>query len=407
MKPRQKVSRAALDLIERFEGYRRSAARLDDGRWTIGYGHTRSARQGLEVSEADAEALLLYDLLEVADAINEQVFTPLTQNQFDALAAFVFNIGIDAFKRSSVLRRLNEGQLLQAACAMEMWRRAEFEGEAILIDALVRRRAAEKALFLTPSGGFIPAPTAVLRPRLDSELASAVPADRPVEVTAPLHGDRAVAERIGPLQDYRPLQAMDEQEAPSASQVAAEAVTQRLQALLSEDEVPAQTEPEPTPEPEPPAAAPAVEAFPAPLAEAPFALTPPPEEAEPFAAEPEEAPRPFAEETGPGLFASQPAAYDEFDSQPIVQHEFDVTNELDETPLERVRGVSPVALWLGVIVLGLIFFASGIFWALNGPKGAPFSVHALVGWGLAIVGIGSVATSVYFLLERLGGREEQ
>ena len=54
MKPRQQASRAALDLIERFEGYRRSAARLEDGRWTIGYGHTKTARPGAEVSEADA-----------------------------------------------------------------------------------------------------------------------------------------------------------------------------------------------------------------------------------------------------------------------------------------------------------------------------------------------------------------
>jgi len=168
MKPRQKVSRAALDLVERFEGYRRSAALLDDGRWTIGYGHTKSARQGLEVSEDDAEALLLYDLLEIAAAINDWVFTPLTQNQFDALAAFTFNIGLENFRRSSVLRRLNEGQLLQAACAMEMWRRANFEGEVILIDALVRRRSAEKALFLSPDDGvYVAAPSPLLRPVID------------------------------------------------------------------------------------------------------------------------------------------------------------------------------------------------------------------------------------------------
>ncbi len=405
MKPRQKVSRAALELIERFEGYRRSAARLDDGRWTIGYGHTRSARQGLEVSEADAEALLIYDLLEVADAINELVFTPITQNQFDALAAFVFNIGIDAFRRSGVLRRLNEGQLLQAACAMEMWRRADFEGESILIDALVRRRAAEKALFLTPSGGFIPAPTAVLQPRLDSELASAVPAQTPVEVTAPLYGDRAVAERIGPLADYRPLNARDEaEEAPSASQVAADAVTQRLQSLLSE-EAPAA---EPAPQPEPPAPAPEMQTPAEPMAETPFALTPPPEDLQPAYAEPDEAPRAYADESGPELFISQPTAYDEFESQPIAHHEFDVAGELESTPLEPVRGLSPVALWAGVALLGLIVFAAGIFWGLSARgAGGVFSPHALVGWALGFAGIGCVATSVYFLLERLGGREEQ
>ncbi len=69
--------------------------------------------------------------------------------------AFAFNVGVDNFRHSSVLRRVNEGALIQAACALEMWRRAEFEGERIVVDALVRRRAAEKTLFLTPStGGF-------------------------------------------------------------------------------------------------------------------------------------------------------------------------------------------------------------------------------------------------------------
>ena len=65
-------------------------------------------------------------------------------------SGFAFNIGLDNFLRSGVLRRINEGSLLQAACAMEMWRKADFEGERIVIDALVRRRAAEVALFLKP-----------------------------------------------------------------------------------------------------------------------------------------------------------------------------------------------------------------------------------------------------------------
>src|SRR6185312_2866092 len=177
------------DLIERFEGYRRSAARLEDGRWTIGYGHTKTARQGAEVSETDAEALLIYDLMEVAGSLNEWVYTPLSQNQFDALCAFVFNIGVENFRGSNVLRRLNEGALLQAACAMEMWRRVDFEGEPIVLDALVRRRAAEKALFLTPTKGFLPSPSQVLRPKIDQDRTGHVPASRPVEIAAALEGE--------------------------------------------------------------------------------------------------------------------------------------------------------------------------------------------------------------------------
>jgi lysozyme len=138
MTPRHRVSRTAISLIKRFEGYRRTAAQLPDERWTIGYGHTLTARQGAEVSQDDAEALLIYDLIAVAHSLNEQVFVPLTQNQFDALASFAFNIGLDNFRSSGVLKRLNEGALVQAACAMELWRKAEFQGERIVIDALVR-----------------------------------------------------------------------------------------------------------------------------------------------------------------------------------------------------------------------------------------------------------------------------
>ena len=141
MLSRHRVSRAAIELIKRFEGYRRHAAQLPDGRWTIGYGHTLTAREGAEVSESDAEALLVYDLISVQHAVNENVYAPLSQNEFDALSSFAFNIGLDNFRRSQVLKRLNAGAAVQAACAMELWRKADFEGERIVVDTLVRRRA--------------------------------------------------------------------------------------------------------------------------------------------------------------------------------------------------------------------------------------------------------------------------
>ena len=198
MQPRHQVSTAAIALIKRFEGYRRSAARLADGRWTVGYGHTRSAREGARVSDDDAAALLLYDLGEVSIALHELIFTPLSQNQFDALASFAMNIGVEAFRGSLVLLRLNEGALLQAAAEIEMWRKADFEGERIVVDALVRRRAAEKALFLTPDGGYVPTPTPVVRPRIDQDAPAS--AETAVELVAPLEGDIALAQREGAIE---------------------------------------------------------------------------------------------------------------------------------------------------------------------------------------------------------------
>src|ERR1700712_4678086 len=106
MKSRHQLSRAAVELIKRFEGYRRASAPLGDGRYTIGYGHSKTARADVEIDERDAEALLIYDLLTVTSAVNDLTFTPLTQNQFDALVCFAFNIGVANFKGSSVLRRV-------------------------------------------------------------------------------------------------------------------------------------------------------------------------------------------------------------------------------------------------------------------------------------------------------------
>jgi lysozyme len=236
MKPPHQVSRAAIELVKAFEGYRRFAARLPDGRWTIGYGHTLSAREGAEVNEADAEALLLYDLLAISGAVTDLVYTPLTQNQFDALVSFASNVGLEVFRSSSVLLLVNEGALLRAAYALEAWRKASFDGEEVVVDALVRRRATEKALFVTPDGGFVPAPSAVVIPRLDRDAIFA----EVVDVHAPMDGPHAVAipraNEIGAIlaaggQVELPLEA-GEPLAPSPDDPADQSET--LQSVLSE-----------------------------------------------------------------------------------------------------------------------------------------------------------------------------
>jgi len=199
MNPRFKVSRAGIDLLKDFEGFRSESARLPDGRWTVGYGHTKSARPGVTISEADASALLQYDLIDVVGAVNDLVFTPITQNQFDSLVCFAFNVGVPAFRGSTVLRRINEGSMLQAAWSLEMWRKAEFEGQEFVVDALVRRRAAEKALFLTPADGWVAAPSPVLPPRIDDDVCRAIPREKPIDLKASLVGSTATVVREDPL----------------------------------------------------------------------------------------------------------------------------------------------------------------------------------------------------------------
>jgi GH24 family phage-related lysozyme (muramidase) len=187
MTGRLRTSRAGLDLIKSFEGFRDVAVRLPDGRWTIGHGHVRSAREGLSISEKDADELLTQDLLPVESAINSLVFTPLNQNQFDALASLVFNVSVERFRDSAVLRFLNAGDFLSAAGAFDIWRKVRIGGRSMVMDALVRRRAVEKAMFLEHPGGRPTAPTPLLTPEADQG-ADDAPLAVAQAFTPPAHG---------------------------------------------------------------------------------------------------------------------------------------------------------------------------------------------------------------------------
>ncbi|WGM30631.1 glycoside hydrolase family protein [Brevundimonas sp. NIBR11] len=141
-----KVSREGIVLIKSFEGFRPRAIQREEGGWVIGYGHTVSAREGATVSEADAELLLRYDLLPVEKSVNETVPAALNQHQFDALVSFAFSVGVDEFVASDVCRRLNAGSPGEAADAMMGW------PEPALPETALRRRAAERALFVANPG---------------------------------------------------------------------------------------------------------------------------------------------------------------------------------------------------------------------------------------------------------------
>jgi lysozyme len=160
------ISPAGLALIQEFEGFRAEPAQLPDGNWVVGFGHVRVGEPGAAVTEAQAADLLEMDVAPIEAAVNAHVTTSITQSQFDALVAFVLSIGVDAFAQSQVLRRVNAGAFVAAANAMDAWRKCEVDGELVIVEALVRRRAAERALFLKdqPQGA---APSAALRAKLD------------------------------------------------------------------------------------------------------------------------------------------------------------------------------------------------------------------------------------------------
>jgi len=455
MQPRHRVSRTAIELIKRFEGYREKAAQLPDGRWTIGHGHTLTARQGAVVSAEDAEALLLYDLIAVAHALNEQVFTPLTQHQFDALASFAFNLGLDQFGRSGVLKRLNEGSPILAACAMELWRKAEVGGERIVVDALVRRRAAEKALFLTPDDEvWTPAPSHILKPLVDTDAFDLIPMQDPAQVTLSVEGEALVVAREG-LSAPPPV-APDEDdfgEDDGPARSAAEAVTARLSTIFQDPGEEPQRPPSPElpAEPDfvlqPPEFDEAAQAEPVEPAEETDELRGPdlfetplvePEDAEaepdePEYAEPEiepadaddavpEAPDLEAEDVEAPQTSETAAFADEFgfpfdddDRPPIpVRRVIDdgAPYDFDDAPVVHALPDRPEGGPLAVVMLaalGLVFFGGGAFWAFyaHPMPGTAWLDPRMVGLFAGVAGALFISVAVYLLLQRLGRASER
>lgn len=151
--------------------------------WSVGYGHTSTARHGMSVTESDANRLLRDDVGPIETILSETVRAPLNQNEHDALVSLIFNIGEANWRRSTVLRKLNEGDKLGAAAAFEMWTRAKLNGELVTLDGLVRRRAAEKSLFLMPTDASLVVPTADVTPATECEFEFASEGDL---VKAPL-----------------------------------------------------------------------------------------------------------------------------------------------------------------------------------------------------------------------------
>ena len=132
-----------IELIRHFEGCRLDAYLCPAGVWTIGYGHTADVKEGDSIDQEAAEAFLIEDLEKFEQAVMRLVEVPLTQQQFDALVSWTFNLGAGNLAESTLLRKLNNYQYAEVPEQMMRWVRAGGQ----VLDGLVRRRAAEAALF--------------------------------------------------------------------------------------------------------------------------------------------------------------------------------------------------------------------------------------------------------------------
>jgi lysozyme len=133
-----------VELIKESEGLRLEAyLPTPNDVYTIGYGHTKTAEKGMVITLAGAEALLLHDLEWVETAIDTYVQVPLNQNQYDALASFIYNVGGTAFRKSTMLRLLNASDYEGAAGQFPRWNKQKGK----VLNGLTTRRQKEQTLF--------------------------------------------------------------------------------------------------------------------------------------------------------------------------------------------------------------------------------------------------------------------
>ena len=138
-----RTSRKGIELIKAHEGLRLNAYLCPAGVPTIGYGHTYNVKMGDRITEEQAERLLIGDLILAETEVNRYGFD-LTQNQFDALVSFVYNIGAGNFRSSTLLKRLKANP--NDPDIAKQFSRWVYGGGKVL-PGLVRRRNEESKLY--------------------------------------------------------------------------------------------------------------------------------------------------------------------------------------------------------------------------------------------------------------------
>lgn len=147
------TSAAGLKALMLREGFKTKAYKDVKGIWTIGVGHTSAAgpptvTAGLVLTEAQVSELFAKDIKQYEKTVNDAVKVPLTQNQFDACVSICYNIGQKGFAGSTIVKRLNAGDVHGAADAIMMWNKPT---------AILSRRHSEQVQFLTEDSQPVPA----------------------------------------------------------------------------------------------------------------------------------------------------------------------------------------------------------------------------------------------------------
>ena len=152
-----KTSPNGLSFIQKHEGLRLKAYLCSANVWTIGWGHTSGVKKGDTCTKEQAVAFLATDIKSFETSVNRLVTVELTQNQFDALISFTFNLGAGALQTSTLLKKVNAKDFAGAADEFLKWdnitvTKKDKDGKLIKVKqeepGLVTRRKAERELFL-------------------------------------------------------------------------------------------------------------------------------------------------------------------------------------------------------------------------------------------------------------------
>jgi lysozyme len=128
---------------------------LDEGeKWTVGWGHLMASTDDktASITQAEADALFDYELCHFADGISKLIFMPMTQYQYDAVVAFSYNCGLGALATSSLRKCIEDGNFTKAATWFSPWNQIEKPPSSkhfVVSDGLTKRRAAERAIFVS------------------------------------------------------------------------------------------------------------------------------------------------------------------------------------------------------------------------------------------------------------------
>lgn len=143
-----RISEQGVALIKQFEGYEENAYQDIVGVWTIGFGTTmvdgQPVHAGMTCSVSRASSWLAVDVDTYLTEAAPHITTPLNQNQVDSIASFIYNLGVPAFKKSTLLKKINSGDMKGAAAEFMKWNKAGGK----VVGGLTRRRKAEQELFL-------------------------------------------------------------------------------------------------------------------------------------------------------------------------------------------------------------------------------------------------------------------